>query len=133
MSLLIKEVRNSVISEMAPFNALYLPLSETATLGATTTIDHYPDEDRVWYVSKIYITTTANTTAKLKIKCDNDGVLTDVEATVPAATAALEIDLKAEDGMPLRVVQLTAEYVNTGVADEDQTLIIKGVEVIERW
>ncbi|GAI19894.1 unnamed protein product [marine sediment metagenome] len=133
MSLLIKEVRNSVISEMAPFNALYLPLPETATLGATTTVDHFPDEDRAWYVSKIYISTTANTTAKLKIKCDNDGVLSDVEATVPATTTALEIDLKAEYGMPLRVVQLTAEYVNAGGADEDQTLIIKGVEVIERW
>ncbi|GAI02647.1 unnamed protein product, partial [marine sediment metagenome] len=103
-----------VLSEMAPFNALYLPLTETANADSTTTIDHYPDEDRAWYVSKIYITTTANTTAKLKIKCDNDGVLGDVEATVPAATTALEIDLKAEYGMPLRVVQLTAEYVNTG-------------------
>ncbi len=122
-----------VLSEMAPFNALYLPLSETATLGATTTVDHFPDEDRAWYVSKVYITTTANTTAKLKIKCDNDGVLGDVEATVPVATTALEIDLKAEYGMPLRVVQLTAEYVNAGGADEDQALIIKGVEVIERW
>jgi len=57
----------------------------------------------------------------------------DVEATIPKATTALEIDLKAEYGMPLRVVQLTAEYVNDGGADEDQTLIIKGVEVIERW
>ncbi|GAI04175.1 unnamed protein product [marine sediment metagenome] len=130
----VRAARGSdVLSEMAPFNALYLPLSETATLGATTTVDHYPDEDRAWYVSKVYITTTANTTAKLKIKCDNDGVLSDVEATVPAATTALEIDLKAEYGMPLRVVQLTAEYVNAGLADENQTLIIKGVEVIERW
>ncbi|GAI04436.1 unnamed protein product, partial [marine sediment metagenome] len=92
-----------------------------------------PAENRAWYVSKVYITTTTNTTAKLKIKCDNDGVLTDVEATVPKATTALEIDLKAEDGMPLRVVQLTMEYVNDGVADEDQTLILKGVEVVKRW
>ncbi len=124
---------SDVLSEMAPFNALYLPLTETANLGATTTVDHFPDEDRAWYVSKVYISTTANTTAKLKIKCDNNGVLGDVEATVPAGTAALEIDLKAEYGMPLRVMQLTAEYVNAGGADEDQTLIIKGVEVIERW
>ncbi|GAI05333.1 unnamed protein product, partial [marine sediment metagenome] len=43
-----------VLSEMAPFNALYLPLTETANAGATTTVDHYPDEDRVWYVSKVY-------------------------------------------------------------------------------
>lgn len=126
-------IKDPVILEMAPLNALYLPLTETADLGATTTVDHYPDEDRVWYVSKVYVSTTANTTAKLKIKCDNDGVLGDVEATVPKATTALEIDLKAEYGMPLRVVQLTAEYVNTGGADEDQSLIIKGVEVIERW
>ncbi|GAI91726.1 unnamed protein product [marine sediment metagenome] len=122
-----------VLSEMAPFNALYLPLTETANALATTTVDHFPNEDRAWYVSKVYISTTANTTAKLKIKCDNDGVLGDVEATVPAGTAALEIDLKAECGMPLRVVQLTAEYVNAAAADEDQTLIIKGVEVIKRW
>ncbi|MBA7614898.1 hypothetical protein ES703_22172 [subsurface metagenome] len=122
-----------VLSEMAPFNTLYLPLSETATAESTTTVDHYPAENRAWYVSKVYISTTANTTAKLKIKCDNDGVLGDVEATVPAGTAALEIDLKAEYGMPLRVVQLTAEYVNAAAADEDQALIIKGVEVIERW
>ncbi|GAH68715.1 unnamed protein product [marine sediment metagenome] len=126
-------ISEPVILEMAPFNALYLPLTETANAGATTTVDHYPDEDRAWYVSKIYITTNTNTTAKLKIKCDNDGVLGDVEATVPVATTALEIDLKAEYGMPLRVVQLTAEYVNAGVADEDQALIIKGAEVIERW
>ncbi len=126
-------VKDPVVLEMAPFNALYLPLSETANAGATTTVDHYPAENRAWYVSKVYITTTTNTTAKLKIKCDNDGVLSDVEATVPKATTALEIDLKAEYGMPLRVVQLTAEYVNTGGADEDQALIIKGVEVIERW
>lgn len=122
-----------VISEMAPFNTLYLPLSETATAGSTTTVDHFPAEDRAWYVSKVYITTTTNTTAKLKIKCDNDGVLSDVEATVPKATTALEIDLKAEYGMPLRMVQLTMEYVNEGGADEDQTLIIKGAEVVERW
>ena len=122
-----------VLEEMAPFNTLYLPLAETATAESTTTIDHYPAENRAWYVSKVYITTTTNTTAKLKIKCDNAGVLTDVEATVPKATAALEIDLKAEYGMPLRVMQLTAEYVNDGAANEDQTLIIKGVEVIGRW
>ncbi len=122
-----------VLSEMAPFNTLYLPLSETATAESTTTVDHFPAENRAWYVSKVYITTTTNTTAKLKIKCDNDGVLGDVEATVPKATTALEIDLKAEYGMPLRVVQLTAEYVNDGASDEDQALIIKGVEVIERW
>ncbi len=122
-----------VLEEMAPFNTLYLPLSETATAESTTTVDHYPAENRAWYVSKVYITTTTNTTAKLKIKCDNDGVLGDVEATVPKATTALEIDLKAEYGMPLRVVQLTAEYVNDGASDEDQGLIIKGVEVIERW
>ncbi|MBA7515080.1 hypothetical protein ES705_07118 [subsurface metagenome] len=122
-----------VLEEMAPFNTLYLPLSETATAESTTTVDHYPAEDRAWYVSKVYITTTTNTTAKLKIRCDNDGVLGDVEATVPKATTALEIDLKAEYGMPLRVVQLTAEYVNDGLADEDQALIIKGAEVIERW
>ncbi|GAI99987.1 unnamed protein product, partial [marine sediment metagenome] len=57
-----------VLEEMAPFNVIYLPLSETATAGSTTTIDHFPDADRAWYVSKVYITTTANTTAKLKIK-----------------------------------------------------------------
>lgn len=127
------DIQVPVLSEMAPFNTLYLPLSETATAELTTTVDHFPAENRAWYVSKVYITTTTNTTAKLKIKCDNDGVLSDVEATVPKATTALEIDLKAEYGMPLRVVQLTAEYVNDGLADEDQTLIIKGVEVIERW
>ena len=122
-----------ILEEMAPFNTLYLPLSETATAESTTTVDHFPAENRAWYVSKVYITTTTNTTAKLKIKCDNDGVLSDVEATIPKATTALEIDLKAEYGMPLRVVQLTAEYVNDGASDEDQALIIKGVEVIERW
>lgn len=127
------DIKDPVVLEMAPFNTLYLPLSETATAESTTTVDHYPAENRAWYVSKIYITTTTNTTAKLKIKCDNDGVLGDVEATVPKATTALEIDLKAEYGMPLRVVQLTAEYVNDGLADEDQTLIIKGAEVIGRW
>ncbi|MBA7642440.1 hypothetical protein ES703_50133 [subsurface metagenome] len=126
-------VKDPVVLEMAPFNALYLPLSETATAESTTTVDHFPAENIAWYVSKVYITTTTNTTAKLKIKCDNDGVLGDVEATIPKATTALEIDLKAEYGMPLRVVQLTAEYVNDGASDEDQTLIIKGVEVIGRW
>ncbi|GAI31958.1 unnamed protein product, partial [marine sediment metagenome] len=96
-------VKDPVVLEMAPFNTLYLPLSETATAGLTTTVDHFPAENRAWYVSKVYITTTTNTTAKLKIKCDNDGVLGDVEATIPKATTALEIDLKAEYGMPLRV------------------------------
>ncbi|GAH72854.1 unnamed protein product, partial [marine sediment metagenome] len=61
-----------VLSEMAPFNALYLPLTETANDLATTTVDHFPDENRAWYVSKVYISTTANTSASFKL---TDGLL----------------------------------------------------------
>ncbi|MBU2534444.1 MAG: hypothetical protein KKB37_17020, partial [Alphaproteobacteria bacterium] len=96
-----KALREEVLREITATNIIYLPLTITATAAKTTTVDKYPADGKVWFVNKIRVITSANTTCVMKIKTYTDEGLNQFYAQQAVATDTTYY-LKDDYGSPVR-------------------------------
>jgi hypothetical protein len=105
-----------------------LSLTIPAPVGTYDTVLE-PEDDKLWYLGYVEVTTSANTSAELYIKSVDGGGEALVLSVGKGSTASK--DFKLDQGVNARCVQLRLRTVNEGTSTENQTLVIRGVEVLK--
>jgi len=88
-----------------------------------------PEDGKLWYLGYIEVAASANTSVEVYVKTVEDGG----EALVLSVDAGAvgSRDFKLDQGANARCVQLRLRTVNGGTASENQTLVLRGVEVLK--
>jgi hypothetical protein len=113
--------------EWAQTLVIELPLTIPAPVG---TYDTYlePEDGKLWYLGYVEATTSANTTLDLYLKSVDGGGEALVLSVGKGSTGSK--DFKLDQGANARCVQLRVRTANAGTSTENQTLILRGVEVL---
>jgi hypothetical protein len=114
--------------EWAQTLVIELPLTIPAPVG---TYDTYlePEDGKLWYLGYVEATTSSNTALDLYLKSVDGGGEALVLSVGSGSTASK--DFKLDQGANARCVQLRVRTANAGTATENQSLILRGVEVLK--
>jgi hypothetical protein len=114
--------------EWAQTMVIELSLVIPAPVGTYDTVLE-PEDGKLWYLGYVEITTSASTSAEVYIRGVDGGGEALVLAAGKGSTASK--DFKLDQGVNARCVQLRLRTVNEGTSTENQTLVIRGVEVLK--
>jgi hypothetical protein len=116
----------------------YLEWAQTLVIELTLTIPAppgtydtilQPEDGKLWYLGYIEFTTSANTNAEIYIKSVDGGGEALVISVGGNSTGSK--DFKLDQGANARCVQLRIRTANAGTATENQTITLRGVEVVK--
>jgi hypothetical protein len=88
-----------------------------------------PEDGKLWYLGYVEVTTSANTTMDVYVKAVVGGGEALPLSVGKGSTGSK--DFKLDQGANARCVQLRLRTKNDGTATENQTLILRGVEVVK--
>ena len=114
--------------EWAQTLVIELTLTIPAPVGIYDTILE-PEDGKLWYLGYIEFTTSANTNAEIYIKSVDGGGEALVMSVGNGSTGSK--DFKLDQGANARCVQLRIRTANAGTATENQTITLRGVEVVK--
>jgi hypothetical protein len=116
----------------------YLEWAQTLVIEQTLTIPApvgtydtilEPEDGKLWYLGYIEATTSANTTMDVYVKSVDEGGEALVLSVGKASTGSR--DFKLDQGANARCVQLRLRTSNSGTSTENQTLVLRGLEVVK--
>jgi hypothetical protein len=129
--------RNEIASQLK-LHINYLEWAQTLVIELTLTIPAppgtyntilSPEDGKLWYLGYVEFTTSANTNAEIYIKSVDDGGEALVMSVGSNSTGSK--DFKLDQGANARCVQLRIRTANAGTATENQTITLRGVEVVK--
>ena len=126
---LIKAIRLHInYLEWAQTLVIELKLTIPAPVGTYDTLLE-PEDGKLWYLGYMEFATSANTNAEIYLRSVDGGG----EALVMGVdkNSIGSKDFKLDQGANARCVQLRIRTANAGTATENQTLILRGVEVVK--
>jgi hypothetical protein len=115
----------------------YLEWAQTLVIEQTLTIPVpvgtydtilEPEDGRLWYLGYVEATTSANTTMEVYVKAVDGGGEALIMSVANGSTGSK--DFKLDQGANARCVQLRLRTSNSGSSTENQTLVLRGVEVV---
>jgi hypothetical protein len=115
----------------------YLEWAQTLAIEQTLTIPVpvgtydtilEPEDGKLWYLGYVEVTTSANTSMGVYVKAVDGGGEALIMSVGKGSTGSK--DFKLDQGANARCVQIRLRTVNEGSASENQTLILRGVEVL---
>jgi len=124
-------LKKEPLGEIYATNAIYLPLLITARAATTTTVDYFPADGRVWYLGKVRIVTSANTTCIQKTRCWDGEALNQIYEQQGVAEDKYYW-IKDDFGAPERCVQKQFIFENAATVDEDQSICLYGFEGMKK-
>jgi hypothetical protein len=114
--------------EWAQTLAIEQTLTIPAPVGTYDTIME-PEDGKLWYLGYVEVTTSANTTLDVYVKAVDGGGEALIMSVGKGSTGSK--DFKLDQGANARCVQIRLRTVNGGSASENQTLILRGLEVLK--
>jgi hypothetical protein len=126
------------LAEQLKKHISYLEWAQTLVIEQTLTIPApvgtcdtilEPEDGKLWYLGYIEATTSANTSMDIYVRSIDGGGEALVLSLGAGSTGSK--DFKLDQGANARCVQLRLRTVNNGTSTENQTLIIRGVEVVK--
>jgi hypothetical protein len=88
-----------------------------------------PEDGKLWYLGYVEVTTSANTTMDVYVKAVDGGGEALIMSVAKASAGSK--DFKLDQGANARCVQIRLRTVNGGTGSENETLILRGVEVLK--
>jgi hypothetical protein len=128
--------RNEIVSQLklhinylewAQTLVIELKLTIPAPVGTYDTILE-PEDGKLWYLGYTEFATSANTNAEIYLRSVDGGGEALVMSVDKNSTGSK--DFKLDQGANARCVQLRIRTANAGTATENQTLILRGVEIL---
>jgi hypothetical protein len=114
--------------EWAQTLAIEQTLTIPAPVGTYDTIIE-PEDGKLWYLGYVEASTTTNTTMDVYVKAVDGGGEALIMSVAKGSTGSK--DFKLDQGANARCVQLRLRTSNGGTSTENQTLILRGVEVVK--
>jgi hypothetical protein len=114
--------------EWAQTLAIEQTLTIPAPVGTYDTIIE-PEDGKLWYLGYVEASTSSNTTMDVYVKSVDGGGEALIMSVAKASTGSK--DFKLDQGANARCVQLRLRTSNEGTSTENQTLVLRGVEVVK--
>lgn len=132
------DLRRALVEALTSAQARALELYQTLIIELALTIpidvgtyDYImePDVGKVWYLGYVELRTSASTSADLYVTSVDGGGESLIFSV--GRNALNSKDFKLDYGANGRCIKLRVRFVNAGTGAENQTLILRGVEVIK--